>query len=540
MKSSQSTETKKNGSRGTTRKTPRARATKKGAAPNLLIPASYPELVIGLVGPIGVDLAPVIKALEVVLKEPKYKTHTIQLSQLIEQFLNSDHSGKEEHVRINNLMNEGTSLREKTDRGEAVALLAIAEIRELRSQSIDNKAERNAFILKSLKHPEEVKLLRAVYGKGFILISVYAPRDVRVSALEERIIKSRNGTKEGARGHAENLVQKDESENGRSLGQDVKDAFPLADLFVDSRNKNALRVGVQRFMAQLFGYRFHTPNHDEHGMFHARAAALRSADMNRQVGAAVLNDAGDVISLGCNDVPKATGGLYWESDSSDARDFVLGVDSSAEQRLTMLADLLDKLKAAKVLNSDKAKNVNELVAELLSGKNKARVKNASLLNLLEFGRSVHAEMAALMSAARLGISVNGATLYCTTFPCHMCARHIVASGIKRVVYIEPYPKSRAKQLHQDSICVDPVAPSPSHVNFEPFQGVAPVRYFDIFEASDLRKDANGRVPEWHMSDGKPRFLRYLNTYRELEAKVTAELLEDMQQKMQTRKRSSGR
>lgn len=514
-----------------------SKPSKKNDVASLLIPSSYPELVIGLVGPIGVDLAPVIKALEAVFKEPKYKTRTIQLSKLIERFLGSDHQGKEEQARINSLMNEGTSLREKTDRGEAVALLAIAEIRELRSRDLDNKSEKNAFILKSLKHPEEIRLLRAIYGKGFVLISVYAPRDVRVSALEERIVKSRNGAKEGARGHAENLVERDESESGRSLGQDVKDAFPLADLFVDGRNKRALKTEIERFMALLFGYRFHTPNHDEHGMFHARAAALRSADMNRQVGAAILNISGDVLSLGCNDVPKSTGGLYWEGDANDARDFTLGVDSSAEQRVTMLADLLDKLQAAKVLKIEHSHNVNELVAELLSGKNKGLVKNSSLLNLLEFGRSVHAEMAALMSAARLGISVNGATLYCTTFPCHMCARHIVASGVKRVVYIEPYPKSRAKQLHQDSICVDPVSPSSSHVNFEPFQGIAPVRYFDMFEAADLRKDADGRVPEWHMSDGKPRFLRYLNTYRELEVKVTAELLEDMQQKMQTRKRN---
>lgn len=526
-------------------KKPRSAAAKKtsvsnaaeiNAASNLLIPASYPELVIGLVGPIGVDLAPVIKALEVALKEPKYRTRTIHLSKLIERFLNSDHSKKEEHVRINSLMNEGTALREKTERGEAVALLAIAEIKELRKSELNDNAEKNAFILKSLKHPEEVKLLRAIYGKGFVLISVYAPRDVRVSALEDRITKSRNGVREEARGHAENLVEKDESENGKSLGQDVKDAFPLADLFVDGRNKKALKTGIERFLALLFGYRFHTPNRDEHGMFHARAAAIRSADMNRQVGAAILNETGDVLSLGCNDVPRAGGDLYWENDPNDARDFVLGVDASAEQRVTMLADLLDKLKNANVLKIAKSRNINDVVTELLSGKNKALLKNSSLLNLLEFGRSVHAEMAALMSAARLGIPVNGATLYCTTFPCHMCARHIVASGVKRVVYIEPYPKSRAKQLHQDSICVDPVSPSSSHVNFEPFQGIAPVRYFDIFEAADLRKDSNGKVPEWHMSDGKPRFLRYLNTYRELETQVTAELLENMQQKMQTSKK----
>src|SRR5690349_8629760 len=45
----------------------------------------------------------------------------------------------------------------------------------------------------------------------------------------------------------------------------------------------------------------------------------------------------------------------------------------------------------------------------------------------------------------------GATLFCTTFPCHMCARLIIASGVKAVVLIEPYPKSKTHDLYSDSV-----------------------------------------------------------------------------------------
>ena len=76
------------------------------------------------------------------------------------------------------------------------------------------------------------------------------------------------------------------------------------------------------------------------------------------------------------------------------------------------------------------------------------------MDLLEFGRIIHAEMSAISDAARKGVAIQGATLYSTTFPCHLCAKHIVASGIKRVVYLEPYPKSYANALHGDSIEVD--------------------------------------------------------------------------------------
>ena len=51
----------------------------------------------------------------------------------------------------------------------------------------------------------------------------------------------------------------------------------------------------------------------------------------------------------------------------------------------------------------------------------------SLRELTEYGRAVHAEMDALLDAARRGVAVQGATLYVSTFPCHSCARHVIAA-----------------------------------------------------------------------------------------------------------------
>src|SRR5207244_3956191 len=96
-------------------------------------------------------------------------------------------------------------------------------------------------------------------------------------------------------------------------------------------------------------------------------------------------------------------------------------------------------------------------------------------SLIEFERSVHAEMSALMSAGRLGTPVVGAWAYTTTFPCHECTRHLIASGISRVYYIEPYPKSLAERLHDDAIVIDPNKPPTDRVAFLPFVGVAPRR-----------------------------------------------------------------
>lgn len=487
-----------------------------------LSPNPWPELVFGLVGPVGVDLEPVISVLSRELRAVTYNVRTVQLSRQIETFFGTDHSGETEDKRISNLMDEGTRLRTQSGYGDAVAWLGIAEIRRIRAEDLAGQPSRNAFILRSLKHPKEVETLRSVYGKGFFLISVYSPREVRVTALTDRISRSNFSKGRGARVTAEAMVERDEEEESTSLGQDVRDAFPLADLFVDSRSKPVLAQQISRFFELIFGNVFHTPTRDEQGMHYARSAALRSADLNRQVGAAILRPEGDLIAVGCNDVPKSGGDLYWPGDKGDARDFQKGIDAMADERLQVLGELLERLESNRLLaDGIDPSQLNTLVRNLISDDKKQILRGTRVMGLLEFGRSVHAEMAALMSAARLGISVKDATLFCTTFPCHVCARHIVASGIKRVVYVEPYPKSKAKPLHRDSISVDPSVPSVDQVNFEPFEGVAPRQYQDIFDAGELRKDADGKAVDWRTRGGRPRFLRFQNSYLDIETAIVS-------------------
>lgn len=60
--------------------------------------------------------------------------------------------------------------------------------------------------------------------------------------------------------------------------------------------------------------------------------------------------------------------------------------------------------------------------------------------------ATHAEQNAIIQAARMGLSVEGATLYCTHQPCVICAKMIINSGIERIVYCEGYPDEFSLQL----------------------------------------------------------------------------------------------
>jgi len=64
----------------------------------------------------------------------------------------------------------------------------------------------------------------------------------------------------------------------------------------------------------------------------------------------------------------------------------------------------------------------------------------------ELCRGLHAEQNAIIQAAAYGVSIKGATLYTTTFPCSMCAKMAINAGIKRIVYRTGYPDELSAQL----------------------------------------------------------------------------------------------
>jgi len=123
-------------------------------------------------------------------------------------------------------------------------------------------------------------------------------------------------------------------------------------------------------------------------------------------------------------------------------------------------------------------------------------------------------MDALLTCARSGVSPTGGILYTTTFPCHNCTRHIVAAGIERVIYIEPYAKSRAEELHDDAILVEEKALRPNRsakwrVPFTHFVGIGPRRYFDLFSLNlssghELVRKGDGRKLALNIPQAWPR------------------------------------
>lgn len=492
---------------------------------------SHPEIVIGLAGPIGIDIEAMAQEVGRALELVDYSHRSIRVTDLMMRYLapGVELDGEDYFSGMNYKMDHANKLCELAGSADALVRLMALGIRENRAELLAERGSDaeilsdTAFIIRQLKRPEEVQLLRRIYDKRFILISGYGSEEHRLERVKAKGRASLPLSTEAPAilEKALSLLLRDQSEGNDDHVQHLRDTFHLADVFVDGINRDQMRAGLERFFQAFFGRVDIGPTKAEYGMYAAKAASLRSTDLSRQVGSAIFTDDGDIVSQGCNEVPKAFGGTYWSGEEPDFRDVRLGYDPNEILKKDVIRDFLERLSQAGLLkeleNGDSSSD--QFVEQLLgrSHEDAAHIgclKDSQVSALTEYGRVVHAEMVSICDAARLGKRIKDCILYVTTFPCHNCTKHVIASGIKRVVFLEPYPKSRAKQLHSHEIEIEKA--SAGKVSFLPFLGISPFRYRDIFEKSSRK--SGGEAKTWYSKDDQPRPLipELLPKYVELE------------------------
>lgn len=500
-----------------------------------------PELIFGIAGPIGVDIAAISDSLAYALRAVRYESEVIHLTtEMTENITLSSPpqppSDQSFYSVVNYKIEYANKLCEEIKDAAALARVALHAIvqRRLSLSTGPKKPPKNptAYIIRQLKRPDEVALLRKVYGKQFVLVSAYGPIEQRVKLIEERLKRTElpSTLHDEICKKACELIEKDSNEDGNDYGQRLRETFHLADVFIDGLSKQKMDEKLARFIQAFFGRTDISPSKEEYGMYAAKSASLRSADLSRQVGAAIFSSEGELITQGCNEVPKALGGTYWDSEEPDFRDVKLGQDPNDILKNDILRDLFDRL-ARNELLSEKATQLGALdeMIKKLTHKRKPRsdeengpLATAAIMDVTEYGRVVHAEMCAICDAARLGRSIKGGTLFCTTFPCHNCTKHILASGIIRVVYMEPYPKSKAKDLHQNEIEIENEISG--RVSFIPFLGISPFRYRDIFQKTSKRKNDDGTAKRWMSGLEWPMVEDTSNFYLEREMEQCSQLV----------------
>lgn len=497
------------------------------------------EYVFAVVGPAGSGTSWVADALQRLLGSAGIQAEILKASKSIETWASAqgytvDNSTK--LIRAKSLQDLGDKCRSEANDNAAVAIHLMRDMQELRKGHTESRrvagasvAERRAYIIDSLKQPAETALLRQVYQDAFCQIGVVCSEDVRKQRL--RSSKCRDSTE----AQIEEFMLRDEDDVDKPHGQKVTDTFHLSDFFVDNTPPRMIEEGngsienpawnVADQLGRLIDILTHAklvrPLPNETGMFHAYGAGMRSACLSRQVGAALVDASGNVVATGTNEVPRAGGGVYgggFRMDVLNGHEYdhrcsvAGGYCRNTREQQTIIQHIIDAFPELKEKYDGTAL--------------KSKLRKTEVGRLLEFSRAVHAEMDALLSAGRQGTSTVGTRMFVTTFPCHYCARHIVAAGVDEVQFIEPYQKSKALSLHGDAIVstgekwrppsevmsaasIGGEGHPPPFVLFRPFTGVAPRLYKRAFLKDRKLKDSTGKM-EFGDSDTsiRPELLRF--------------------------------
>lgn len=482
------------------------------------------ELVIALVGPVGSGVTTSALLLKDLLKTSySYDVEIIKQSLIIANeasrvgFAQVPQTPLSAYIAA--MQSAGNALREKFGPNYLAekTVEQIVKHRKSKGGIVNGKVlpGRRAFIIDSIKNIDELSILRSIYRDALCLFGIFAPDDIRQQRLKDG----------GALpGDVETVIQRDLGEKG-TFGQMTRKVFSSADFYVSNDQKHdELRRKLSRFLEVIFDIGVHTPTLEEASMSRAMTAGAASACMSRQVGAAIVSRTGELIATGWNDVPKFGGGLYTEDDQivveagsikdKDRRCFKWGgcYCHNETMRNGIMDGIVKRIVDSKILLR-KGATERDVRKEL---------SETDVEDLTEYSRSIHAEMEAILSVAREGKhSLVGATLYTTVYPCHNCARHIVAAGIKDVIYIHPYRKSKAIQLHHDAISENPENRQ-ERVLFRQYDGVAPHIFLKCFSATRDRK-SNANFVKKTLSQATPIFKIPLDAQIDYEKKVIADL-----------------
>ena len=323
-------------------------------------------------------------------------------------------------------------------------------------ENAESTIPKGLVVFDGIRNSKELEFLRNTFP-NFLLITVWCPQKLRF----ERV-KAEYGGDWG-------VFEEDDKRDGNEEfehGQQVQLCVDKADIVIrndESHTPQAaavrhLKTKIEQYINLITGHAVRPPHHDEVAMAIAYTSALRSLCLKRTVGAAITTHNGVLVASGYNENPdpmfpciRQYGYCYKDAQLREHIEVMVKKRPECPQckiHLVGLDGLRDGFKC--------------------SGCGYSLVRAYSPDRGMSRCTAVHAEMAAVLNAS--GRDLRDKVLYTTTFPCAQCARQIAYVGIKKVVYVEPYPDPDSERFMRDNC----------QISLQMFEGVKARAYERIF------------------------------------------------------------
>lgn len=394
----------------------------------------------------------------------------------------------------NNLRRTRNSFDDRADSFSEPNISILAEeanrlIKYYRNRSDQNKI--NCFVIDAFRNPGEVNYFKNRYN-AFYLISIYAKKENRESRMFNNVNRKIQIEKEEFEEKFEQIDERDwgdESDINGIFKQNVSKCYYLSDIAINNNEDRnfdkKLFDKFLRYYALIISPGCIQPTKEETNMNLAYSLSLRSSCISRKVGAVITDKDGFVLGFGWNDVAHGQIGCGLKQKT----DFIENIDKyyfvNTFKGIIEADDLNDyndmdsicfkDLQSEKLIKK-KLKKCNLLENEKNEILQKVKIKR------LEYCRALHAEENALLQvSSKGGMGVEGGVIYTTTFPCELCAKKILQSGICKIFYTEPYPNSISENIF--------LKDGNREIQIKQFEGVKSSSYFKLFRPKYDKKEA---------------------------------------------------
>ncbi len=317
-------------------------------------------------------------------------------------------------------------------------------IKKIRKYNEEN-SKPTLIVIDAIRNPLESMFFKERYS-AFYLFAINANDE----DIEDRLLNMKNMTRENIKKQSNKENQDKSLETlEKFVSQNIQDCISSSDIFIVNNGKygsdNYLELYGQiiKYISLIMHPGLITPSLDEKMMQIAYTAKLNSGCLSRQVGASITNKNGSLKAIGWNSVPEGQTPCLLR----DLNDLNYNTKSSSYSKYEKSHEFKKYIKKITPIRLELGLN-HSFCFKSVYTKNKEDENG----NNIEKGnqvhtRSLHAEENAFMQLVKYGSEgIKGGTLYSTASPCELCSKKAYQLGMKKVVYIDPYPGIARKQI----------------------------------------------------------------------------------------------
>lgn len=299
-------------------------------------------------------------------------------------------------------------------------------------------------VIDGIRNPSEMTYFRNIYAHFFVL-AVFADFQTRWAREQEVYDNPKTFRRDDDR---------DSGQFEPSWGQKVQLCVDRSDILISNDEQfTASEPRIEQQFQKKLDYYIDLmrepgsakPNHWEFNMAQVYSASLMSTCCKRKVGAVVVREEeaqehsrSYMIASGYNEAPLGIASCLVRGGGSSNE--YCYKDQKIKDVLTEQYSFCPKCGADIEFPAD-----FDLPVKCPNTKCPARLGTDFIPGrMLDICIAAHAEESAMLQASKFGgTEIEGSILYTTTFPCSICAKMLVYSGIRRVIFAEPYPQEEA-------------------------------------------------------------------------------------------------